>query len=289
MMETRNCSVISDRSRLSAAGIIVFTLLILFGCAKGEPPMNANNVAQEISENRLEKLRSLRMYFGHQSVGSNLLEGLQDLAALNPSYKLNIVETDAPENISGPLFAHFRVGSNMTPDSKIASFRDHILKSGASVDVAFFKFCYVDVTADTDSKALFQKYQASMVDLKRTFPKLTFVHVTIPLKTIDGGIKGMVKKVLGKSVGEEANVKRTHYNELLRKEYAGKDPIFDLAAFESTTPDGARIQGVKNGAGYEALYPPYSDDGEHLNREGRRRAALALMQTFAAVADQLPK
>jgi len=268
---------------------LAFALLILFGCAKGDTPMNQQNTKIDLSESRLEKVRSLRAYFGHQSVGKNILDGLQNLAAENATYKLNIVETDAPEKISGPFFAHFRVGANMTPESKIESFRDHITKSGKGVDVAFFKFCYIDVGADTDGETLFQKYQKMMADLRKQYPEITFVHVTIPVKAIDGGVKGIVKKVLGKSTGEEANINRTRYNDLLRKEYLGKEPIFDLAAVESTSPEGSRVQGQKNGARYEALYAPYSDDGEHLNRDGSRRAAMALLQTLADAADRLAK
>jgi len=263
--------------------------LIIFGCGKGDPPMNRQNTKIDLAESRLEKVRSMRVYFGHQSVGKNILDGLQSLAAENPAYKLNIVETDAPEKMTGPIFAHFRVGSNMTPDSKIESFRDHISRSGKGVDVAFFKFCYVDVGADTDVEALFQKYRKTMTDLKTQFPNVTFVHVSIPVKTIDGGVKGIVKKILGKSNGEEANVSRTRYNDLLRKEYSGKDPLFDLAAVESTTPDGSRVQGEKNGARYEALYPSYSDDGEHLNRDGGRRAAMTLLNTLADATERMAK
>lgn len=279
-----------NRIMVITGGIILaFTLPILFGCAKGEAPMNLQNTKIELSETRLEKVRALRVYFGHQSVGKNILDGLKELASENAAYKLNIVETDAPDKITGPFFAHFRVGANMTPDSKIESFRDHISRSGKGIDLAFFKFCYIDVGADTDGEALFQKYRKLMGELKKQFPELIFIHTTIPVKAIDGGVKGIVKKVLGKSTGEEANINRTRYNDLLRKEYSGKEPVFDLAAVESTTPEGARVQGQKKGAGYEALYAPYSDDGEHLNRDGAKRAAMALLNTLADAADRMPK
>lgn len=279
-----------NRILLITGGIcLAFTLLISFGCVKGEAPMNLQNTKMDLSESRLEKVRSQRIFFGHQSVGKNILDGLQALAAENAAYKLNIVESDTPEKISGPVFAHFRVGANMTPDSKIESFRDHISRTGNGVDLAFFKFCYIDVGADTDGEALFQKYQKMMTDLRKQFPNVTFLHVTIPVKTIDGGVKGIVKKLLGKSTGEEANINRTRYNDLLRKEYSGKEPIYDLAAVESTTPEGARVQGQKGGARYEALYAQYSDDGEHLNRDGGRRAAMALLNTLANAADRMPK
>ena len=274
---------------LKSGIFIAFTLLLLIGCTKGDAPMNAQNTKMELSESSLERVRALRFYFGHQSVGKNILDGLQTLASENAAYRLNIVASDAPEKMTGPLFAHFRVGANMTPDSKIESFREHLFRSGKGVDVAFFKFCYLDVGADTDGEALFQKYQKSINDLRKQFPNVTFVHVTIPVKIIDGGVKGMVKRVLGKSTGEEANINRTRYNDLLRKEYSGKEPLFDLAAVESTTPEGLRVKGEKNGARYEALHPAYSDDGEHLNRDGSKRAAMALLRTLADAAERMAK
>ncbi|MFA7061987.1 MAG: hypothetical protein WC156_14365 [Pedobacter sp.] len=253
--------------------------------------MAPQNTKQEhdLTDSQLAKVRSLRIFFGHQSVGKNILDALQSLAVENVAYKLNIVETDAPEKMIGPIFAHFRVGSNMTPDSKIESFRDHISRSGNAIDAAFFKFCYVDVGADTDVEALFHKYQKTITDLRKQFPNVIFVHVTIPVKAIDGGVKGIVKKVIGKSTGEAANISRTRYNDLLRKEYSGKEPVFDLAVVESTTPEGSRVQGEKDGARFEALYPSYSDDGEHLNREGGKRAAMALLQTVANVVELMPR
>lgn len=271
--------------------LLLLVSQILLACQKGDVSMAPQNIkeAHGLTEAQLSKVRSLRVFFGHQSVGKNILDGLQSLAAENPAYKQNIVETGAPEKMTGPIFAHFRVGTNMTPDSKIESFRDHISRSGNAVDVAFFKFCYVDVGADTDGEALFQKYQNTITNLRKQFPKLIFVHVTIPVKAIDGGVKGIVKKVLGKSTGEEANINRTRYNDLLRKEYLGKEPLFDLAAVESTTPEGSRVLGEKKGASYESLYPPYSDDGEHLNHDGGKRAAMSLLKTLADVAGRVAK
>lgn len=242
----------------------------------------------DISEAQLAKLKSMRILFGHQSVGKNIMDGLQSLGSENPPYSLNIVETDFPEKVAGPVFAHFRVGANMTPDSKIESFKEHVAKSGNAVDLASFKFCYVDVGPDTDGELLFQKYQKMMTEIRKQFPALQIMHVTIPLKAIDGGMKGIVKKIMGKSTGEEANVNRTRYNDLLRKEYQGKEPFFDLAALESTAPDGSRVEGMKKGSRYEALYPQYSDDGEHLNAAGAKKSAVGLLQAVADAAERMP-
>lgn len=249
---------------------------------KGEQVMSA---VDKISSDEWKVIAQKRILFGHQSVGKNLIDGLNDLAGKDPVARLNIVETDSPVGTSGPIFAHFPVGANTKPDSKIASFADHLTKNGKNIDVAFFKFCYVDTNMDTDVESLFQRYQKAMVELKKQFPDVAFVHVTIPLTSLEAGFKGSIKKMFGKPVGEEANVVRTRYNTLLRNAYAGREPLFDLAAVESTAPDGSRIQGQKNGAAYEALCPQYTYDGGHLNELGRSRCAIAMIQTLSNVSE----
>jgi len=37
------------------------------------------------------------------------------------------------------------------------------------------------------------------------------------------------------------------------------------------------------------LHPAYSDDGEHLNRDGSKRAAMALLRTLADAAERMAK
>ncbi|NTV50332.1 MAG: hypothetical protein HGB32_06365 [Geobacteraceae bacterium] len=242
----------------------------------------------DLTESQLAKVRSLRIYFGHQSVGRNILDGLQTLAGENPAYKLNVVQTDTPETVSGPVLAHFKVGANENPISKIASFKEHVLKSGNVVDVVFFKFCYVDFGANTDGEALFQAYKLAVAEIRKAFPKLVIVHATLPLTTIDSGVKWVAKKVLGKSAGEEANQNRTRYNDMVRKEFVGKEPLFDLAAMESTAPDGSRCEGSLKGVRYEALCSDYTEDGGHLNKYAARRGAIALVYALAQVADLIP-
>lgn len=273
--------------RISKALCVMLSLMVFNGCCRGEISMDPNNnkISSTLSETQLNRVRAMKIFFGHQSVGKNLIDGLNDIAAKNSAARLNIVETNSLDGKSGPVFAHFSVGSNTKPDSKIASFAKHMAKGGKDIDVAFFKFCYVDTGMDTDVDGLFQRYQKTMTEMKKQFPDVTFVHVTIPLTSLETGLKGGLKKMLGKPIGEEVNVVRTRYNNLLRKEYAVLEPLFDLAAVESTAPDGSRLQGQKNGAAYEALCPQYTYDGGHLNELGRKHCALALLQTLAKVGE----
>ncbi|WP_338867128.1 hypothetical protein [Myxococcus stipitatus] len=230
----------------------------------------------------LERLSSRRIFFGHQSVGGNLLDGVQRLPASSQAPR--VVEVKSPTEAVAPgTLAHAMVGQNEKPESKIADF-ERMMDAGLakSTDVAFFKFCYIDFNGATDSRALFEKYRASMEGLKARHPGTTFVHVTAPLTTVQRGAKAWLKELLGRPVwGIAENVQRETFNELMRQAYGGKEPLFDLARLESTAPDGKRETYELNGQTWPAMVPGYSDDGGHLNATGQERLAKELMNFLA--------
>ena len=157
---------------------------------------------------------------------------------------------------------------------------------GRQVDVALMKFCWGDIWSDTDVDALFARYRATMAALERDFPHVTFIHVTVPLATEPGlftELKTRLKTLLGRRDvrGQPANVARERLNALIRGEYAGRH-LFDLAAIESTKPDGARVSGSYDNQGYFALYDGYASDmGDHLNAVGAKIAATAFLKAIA--------
>ncbi len=94
----------------------------------------------------------------------------------------------------------------------------------------------------------------------------------------------MSRRALGKAPGGYAdNIRREQFNELMRREYTGREPIFDLAAVESTAPDGARQTFEFQGQRGLALFPPYASDGRHLGEAGRRRVAEELLVLLASL------
>jgi len=201
----------------------------------------------------------------------------------NPKIKLNIVETDNPDDFKQPLFAHARVGKNEVPQSKIDAFAYSTRHGlGNRADIAFFKFCYVDIKPETNVEKVLSSYKNIMASLKETYPKTTLIHVTAPLTTRQSGIKAWIKKIIGRPVrGIDDNIKRNQFNDHLRKEYTRKDPVFDLAAIECTAPDGTRASFVKNGKTYYQLVSDYTDDGGHLNKRGRKKVAEQLLILLA--------
>ncbi|MBZ4370820.1 hypothetical protein NR800_14640 [Corallococcus interemptor] len=231
----------------------------------------------------LERLAHRRVFFGHQSVGGNILDGVRGLPdAKAPA----IVEVkDANATIPQGTLAHAFVGQNERPETKLAHF-EQLLDGGVAkqVDVALMKFCYIDFTSSTDAKSLFEKYRATLAGLKSRHPGVTFVHVTAPLTTVQRGAKAWFNELRGRPVfGVGENVSREAFNALMRQTYGGKEPLFDLAALESTQADGTRETYEVNGRAYPAMVPAWSDDGGHLNAQGQARVASALVTFLAAL------
>ena len=231
----------------------------------------------------LENVSRMRIYFGHQSVGTNLLEGVAELAA-QAGVKVDIVNMQSANGLGKPAIGHTFIAENGRPYEKLQAFAQAMGTQAANVDVALVKLCYLDFTATTDAAALFSRYQAVMAELRARHPKTTFVHVTVPLTTIAGGAKEWAKRMLGKApYGMLENMRREEYNALLRKAYQGREPVFDLARTESTAPDGKTATAEWKGSTVPVLAAVYTHDGGHLNDEGKRRAAGALLSVLGGI------
>ncbi|HQR25734.1 MAG TPA: hypothetical protein PLP61_01735 [Nocardioides sp.] len=225
-----------------------------------------------------------RVFFAHQSVGWNLLSAIPALYAASGSPAPQIVELPAPSSGqravvpsgSQAQFTHTFIGQNGDPVGKIEEF-DSMLRSGVAddVDVAFMKFCYLDVTAGTDVQSLFARYRDTLSALERDYPDVTFLHMTTPLTT-QPGLKTRIKSLLGADNPAADNVAREQLNQMFRDEY-GSGRLFDLAAFESTTPQGDRVTGTYDGQDYFALYSGYATDEGHLNAAASQVAAADLL------------
>jgi hypothetical protein len=219
----------------------------------------------------LEMVAAKTYFFGHQSVGANILQGVEELDAPSAEQALPIVEFADSAAITAPALVHTTVGENYDPLSKIQAFDDLVRNQvGEHVDVAFFKFCYVDFDGTTDVDGLFETYQQTMDALVRDFPQTTFVYVTVPLMAKDQGIKAFVKSVIGRVDPANANLQRHRFNQLLREEYADTGRLFDLAQAEATYAGDQMCTMRVQGQAVPCLYPQYTDDGGHLNELGRR-------------------
>jgi len=215
---------------------------------------------------------------------------VDDVIIEHSEIKLNIVEKTDLSSVDGPAFIHGKVGRNTLPDTKVKSFTDIISsEGGADVDIAFLKFCYVDVRRDSDPQTIFSDYQLAITDLQERYPETIIVHVTVPIESAPVGVKGVLKEkiktVLRRPGVVEDNSVRERYNELLRTSYAGEEPIFDIARYESISPEGDMSYRTSASGKVYLMDARYTDDGGHLNKLGRRVVAEQLLMTLAEVAN----
>jgi len=239
-----------------------------------------------VSVEKWKSLSSKKIFFGHHSVGENIISGMMKIDGSSPHINLNIVETMDPAVLtSAGIFAHGDVGHNFEPLSKIAAFKSVMDNGlGNKVDIAFMKFCFVDIGTESDLTRIFTEYKSTLKQLGQTYPDTTFVHVTVPLFVEPSGMKSQLKLLIKKLLGRNnyyENTAKARLNSMIRAEYAGKEPLFDLAAFEATRPDGSKLTFKSGGIEYEALVPEYSSDGGHLNSAGQEVLAKALLAFLA--------
>lgn len=230
----------------------------------------------------LSHLANQKVYFGHQSVGDDIVCGLRDLMASESRLKLRIVQSADPQLVNGPAFVESHIGCNGDPQSKAEAFSAIVEKGlGRDGGIAMYKYCYVDVGPYTDIPRMFEMYRSSINTIKSKYPLLRFVHITIPLTTMEPTMKGWAKRLLGRATARELNRRRNEYNRLLVQAYREVDPIFDLAEVESTRQDGSRFEFSEHGQQTFALVPEFARDGGHLNETGRRIAAEYLLLALA--------
>ena len=208
----------------------------------------------------LATLAGRSVFFGHASVGGQLMTGLDRLLAANAGAAPRRLGTTSAAQVHAGIFAeHYFVADNGFPVEKMDEFRDALLagagagRLGDVVDVAVMKLCYADFfdavgffASGGTAAGLFARYQAHVQALEAAFPRLSLVHVTAPLY-----------------VDTATNARREAYNDLIRSTYPASR-VFDLALIESTDPSGHAVTGA---GGVRALYPGYSLDGGHLTPE----------------------
>jgi hypothetical protein len=294
-MIMRRVTVAEDTTRrrlglvtvVAAAGLLLASALLTWKSQGRAAQPTAADIETAADADTLARAAEVRVFFGHQSVGGNIIDGIPGVyesAGVEAPRVIEVQGTAALPPGPGGSFSHAYVGTNGDPIGKLDAF-DSLMRSGlaSQVDVAMVKFCYVDVVAGTDVDALFAKYQATLSALERDYPDVTFLHLTTPLTT-EPGLKQKIKNALGRGTSDaQDDVAREQFNTLMRDAYDGPT-LFDLAAMESTAPDGSRVQGTEDGQPYFALYDGYAADSGHLNVAGSQYAAAQLLSVIAPAA-----
>ena len=267
-------SIVRRISATSVALILVALLgLATMSCGEGtvrttgpaEPPAPPTVSAWPLTDAQVATLLAQKMFFGHQSVGGNVVQGIHDLMATDGRLKLKMVSSSHPDWVAGPAFIDSLIGQNGDPALKDAAFASIVDNGlGAQAAIAMYKYCWVDMTDSTDPQQMFSRYRNNVDTLQARYPALKIIHITVPL-TVDA---------------DSSNVRRNEYDRLLRQAYSASI-IFDLAEAESTHADGSRSSAVVNGQTIYTLAAEYTYDGGHLNPVGRQVAAKRMLITLA--------
>lgn len=216
-----------------------------------------------------------KWFFTHASVGSNMIDGMNDLHSMDSTrYQLTVssvsysgMQASNPPSptISGCIYECNR--GNPGWSSKFAIFDNSVRLAGwryPSVDLCMDKLCYIDQDASAS------QYITTMSALETYSPQTIFVYTTMPLMTST----------------DSDNVLRNQYNQAVRAYCStNKKLLLDIADIESHDPNGVEQTFQYNGSTYQKLYSNYSSDGGHLNSAGRQRVAKGW---YAAAAATVP-
>lgn len=257
---------------------LIVIIMVLLGCGEADHEDKIMTSAVQISAAEWQALAKKRVVFGHQSVGQNILDGVQSLAA-QANVNLPIIKSRTPVTSSG--IVHFFVGQNEDPLSKLKDFAG-TLESGAAqgADIALVKLCYIDFHGGTDAKQLAEQYSATLDRLSQQFPNMTFVAITAPLTVAQTGPKAWLKRLLGRAPsGFADNARRQEFNEILRARYNQQGRLFDLAKIEAEGAGAYEYQGRP----IEVLNPALTYDDGHLNTQGELVVASRLIKYLAAL------
>jgi len=234
---------------------------------------------KDVPQQKWERLAEKKIFFAHQSVGFNIIEGIKDVMEEYPQVKIKVLEGTKTSGLKFGGFLHAKVGKNRNPSSKIVEFQKVIEQSSVGdIEVAMLKFCYVDVDRQTDVMELLENYRIAVRNIQGKHPGLKIIHFTMPLRTQEMSWKTKVKLLIGKEAWEVMdNVQRNEFNKILLSEYYGKEPVFDIARFEATNMEGSLTSFKYKGKEYLALNHFFSSDGGHLNKLGRKMIAEKLL------------
>lgn len=263
------------------AVLMVGAALLLFRMIAGDD-RGGDLMTGTVSDGDLTTAADTRVFFGHQSVGMNILDGVPEVYAARDLPGPEVLETTTPP--SDAKYAHAYIGENTKPDLKMADFETLLADGlGSWADVAFMKLCYVDIVAGTDVDAVFTQYQQTMTTVEAAHPGTTFLYMTVPLTT-EPGWKSKIKGLVGRGSSSTAdNAARERFNNLVREAYGDTGRLFDVATLQSTTPSGERVGGSVDGQAYYALYGGYAADSGHLTPEASAMVAEQLLGLIASV------
>lgn len=259
-------------SYFAALIILAVTIFIISSNKSG------NSMDPEIYKN-IALIRQKNIYFGHQSVGENIIDGIKKIILDGKQNEVLIKDYNNHGPFERTYFLHSKIGQNGYPQSKFNEFADIIHDlAKKNLNIAMMKLCFVDITKTTNIDEVFKSYVNLIETLQHQYPEIKFIHFTVPLKSEPSWINKLKDKIKGNyNYDPRDNEARNNYNELLLSKYPPKD-IFDLAGVESTYPDSKREVMIIDGKPCYSLIKEYTTDGGHLNDMGKDIVSEKLIQ-----------
>lgn len=270
-------------SRRVLSLLLLVVSVLVAGCTPARDELRGGRLEATPSREELQRFAESRVFFGHQSVGNNIIDGLEDFYA-NSNMKRPVVKGASDVAGDDRFLAHAMLGVNGDPQSKIDEFRTLLVHGLANrTDIVVLKFCYVDVTSGSDVRQVFEAYSTAMDDLSRDYPDIQIVYTTVPLST-EATWKSRLKAAITRSIPPYTadNIAREQYNSMVRERYGSTGRLFDIARVESTRADGSRVQGERDGREYFSLDQRIAADSGHLNDDGARLAADEFVRLVAS-------
>lgn len=234
-----------------------------------------------------------RIYYEHASTGQDIIGdsdidsstgeastateacGLAQLYATNNRY---VMSRDSHSNGNNETWFSSNTGlqtnhrGNPTPASKVSGFVTRAGAMAGSIDIAMFKYCWIDVWPTTsgyytDGLAAANADIASIESLETANPGLTVVYWTMPLQS------------------NESYQAREDYNDRIR-EYCLETGhwLIDIADIECH--NDSSIKQTDNDGREIAELTYMKTDGGHLDTAGSEKMARAFWSTITAIANE---
>jgi hypothetical protein len=209
----------------------------------------------------------LKWYFAHASVGSNLIDGLKELNAADPTgfpYRSESSNgAPIPDARPATIYEHNR--GNPGWKAKMDQFSAAVQNGWRfpNVDVVMNKLCYIDQFGSA------KYYIKSMSELEASYPETIFVYTTMPLTT----------------AADWASRFRDAFNRDVREwTRSNERALFDIADIEANDQRGNSCSFTAGGKTCARMCEEYTDDGGHLNALGRRIMAHGFYAMAVALA-----
>ena len=92
----------------------IFFIGIILAACTGTPHVELQQ--KDVKEN-MKTVAKAKVFFGHQSVGQNIVDGLSEIVKESGDTAFHIIDVHKTEQLPEFYFAHTKVGKNRKPET----------------------------------------------------------------------------------------------------------------------------------------------------------------------------